>query len=178
MSFHKVIFNYINQINQINQSNYSNHNIITLNPWIGILNVVKSLTPNLSHYHHFIHTYLLYFNTPDEYNVYNLINKINNKEMYLLTIKGGLSDLVVQALPLNDCGKKSLKLHYFMVSENCRGTGIGKFTLNTLISHLKYFTNFDSIILECNEKLVPFYKKFGAIPIDKIRGYYIMEINF
>lgn len=136
----------------------------------GVFNIIHKLVPSHPHFFSFVKTYTMYFNSPDEYSVSNLVHKINTQKFYLITFRY-ICDFVLSIKG------SELKIEYFMVSPNHQGTGIGRFCLTMLINQIKYHTIMKSIVLECKKELIPLYKKFGAKVIQNQNKYSTMEIN-
>ena len=135
-----------------------------------MFNVIGQVMPSHPHFFNFVKTYLKYFNDPEEYNIIDLIYKINIGDFHLITF-GYICDFVLESK------SDQIKIEYFMVAPEHQGTGIGKFCLNTLILYIKYYTHIDSIVLECKQELVPFYQKCGGKIINIKDNFFTLEIK-
>ncbi|ELP94562.1 hypothetical protein EIN_488770 [Entamoeba invadens IP1] len=58
------------------------------------------------------------------------------------------------------CGKYIGHIEDVVVSSTCRGNGLGKFLIETLIK-LGRNNNCHKIILDCKDRVKPFYEKCG-----------------
>jgi ribosomal protein S18 acetylase RimI-like enzyme len=107
------------------------------------------------------------------FDAYN-INKIRNNNNKTNKIKNNyeINNLIGFSLLYNFPHKKFIHLDYIAIDKQFQGKGYGKQYLNYIIENfLMKQKNINYLTLECENKLIGFYEKFGFIKVN-INYYY------